>query len=259
MKTKPQKRSPLKDKPLRSAGQSLDEVIFDKIFYLFVWFICAGFLVSIALDSWLRYLYPQPAANPWFITSLSLIVAIWTLVKIITSVREIRRLRMARDGEKLVGEGLQELLRQGATVLHDIQGEKFNIDHVVISQHGIFLIETKTYSKPIKKEAKITFDESNIYVDGFSIERNPIDQVTALSRWLKELLQTSTGIKFNIKPVVLFPGWFTEKMKGGEGIWILNPKALPTFIANEPIRLKESDVHLVTFHLSRYIRTYLAK
>jgi hypothetical protein len=58
------------------------------------------------------------------------------------------------------------------------------------------------------------------------------------------------------KPAILFPGWYTEKVRGGEEIWILNPKALPIFIANEPIRLKESEVHLIAFHLSRYIRTY---
>lgn len=259
MKRKQEKRSPLRDKPLRYAGQSIDEAITDKTISALAWFLYPGILFGFALDAWLRYMYPRPATSPWFFTILVIIISILATVKIIKLVKEIHRLRMARDGEKLVGEGLQELIKQGATVFHDIQGEKFNLDHVVVSQHGVFLIETKTYSKPIKKESVITHDKSNIYVDGFPIERNPIVQVNALSKWLQELLQKSTGVKFNIKPVILFPGWYTEKVKGGEEIWILNPKALPTFMANEPIRLKETDVHLVAFHLSRYIRTHETK
>jgi hypothetical protein len=259
MKNKIEKRSPLKEKPLRYAGQSLDEIIDDKAINVFAWFVSAGFVVILAISDWIRYLYPRPATKPWVITIIVSIIVVWAITKIVVSVKEIYRLRMARDGEKLVGEGLQELIKQGATVFHDVQGGKFNIDHVVVSQHGIFLIETKTYSKPVKKDAVITHDKSNIYVDGFPVQRNPIDQVNALSKWLQELLQKSTGSKFYIKPVILFPGWYTEKVKGGEEIWILNPKALPNFLVNEPIRLKESDVYLVAFHLSRYIRTYETK
>ena len=173
--------------------------------------------------------------------------------------REIKSLKMARDGEKIVGEELQRLLTKGATVLNDIQGEKFNIDHVVISPHGIYLVETKTHSKPLKKESKITFDEENIYTDGLRNSRNAINQVKALTNWLQTLLQESTGKKFPIRPVILFPGWFVEKMKKGQDVWILNPKALPVFIENEPVVLKDSEVHLITFHLSRYIRTYKPK
>jgi len=259
MKTKPQKRSPLKDKPLRYAGQSLDEAIEDKALSALQWFLLATITGIFVAGDWIRYLYPMPAVKPWLVTIIFVMIVVWSIIKIIGTIKVIKKLRMARDGEKLVGEGLQELIRQGATVFHDIQGEKFNIDHVAVSQHGIFLIETKTYSKPIKKEAVITHDKSNVYVDGFPIERNPIDQVNALTKWLQELLQKSTGNKFYIKPVILFPGWYTEKVKGGEEIWILNPKALPTFIENEPIRLKESDVHLVAFHLSRYIRAHETK
>jgi len=38
-------------------------------------------------------------------------------------------------------------------------------------------------------------------------------------------------------------------------VWVLNPKALPTFIENEPVVLAQEDVMLATYHLSRHIRT----
>ena len=128
-----------------------------------------------------------------------------------------------------------------------------------MSPHGIFLVETKTYSKPVKKDAKISFDENHVFIDGREYERNPIDQVRASTKWLQDLLKESTGIQFPIRPVILFPGWWTEPMKRGQNVWILNPKSLPKFISNEPIAIKETDVHLVAFHLSRYIRTFEPK
>lgn len=36
--------------------------------------------------------------------------------------------------------------------------------------------------------------------------------------------------------------------------WVLEPKALPAFIENEPETLAERDVAMAAFHLSRYVR-----
>jgi hypothetical protein len=36
---------------------------------------------------------------------------------------------------------------------------------------------------------------------------------------------------------------------------ILEPKALPAFLDNEPMTLSQEDRNLVAFHVSRFIRT----
>ncbi len=259
MKSKSKKHSPLKDKPLRYAGQSLQEQIDDKIFDVVYWFFVPIGSLIFAIADWIRYLNPQQPTHPILITIVTIFLIGWGFYKFITERNDIKRLKMARDGEKLVAEGLQEMIKQGATVLNDVRGDQFNIDHVVVSKNGIYLIETKTFSKPAKKEANISFDDEHVFADGFLIDRNPIQQAKALAKWLQELLMESTGVKFTIRPVVLFPGWFIEPMKRGQVVWILNPKALPTFISNEPISLKDSDVHLAAFHLSRYVRTFTPK
>jgi Nuclease-related domain len=262
MKTKPEKRSPLKDKPLRYAGQSIDNQIDDKRFDAITRIMMTLMLVVATVVAWFAYNNPsslQLATLTVLLLAFTIIYGLASLFFVIRAFREINRLVMARDGEKIVAEGLQELIKQGATVLNDVQGGKFNIDHVIVSRNGIYLIETKTFSKPAKKEAKISFDNERVFADGFLIDRNPIQQAKALAKWLQDLLVQSTGIKFAIRPVVLFPGWFIEPMKRGQDVWILNPKALPTFISNEPVLLKDTDVHLVAFHLSRYVRTFTPK
>lgn len=66
----------------------------------------------------------------------------------------------------------------------------------------------------------------------------------------------TTGHKFAVRPVIVFPGWFVEQGKGTtREVWVLNPKALPDFLGNAERALGPEDVKLTSFHLSRFIRT----
>jgi hypothetical protein len=59
-----------------------------------------------------------------------------------------------------------------------------------------------------------------------------------------------------LKKVVLFSGCRIEPTAESKqsDVWVLNPKALPAFIANSQKRLSGEDVRLVAFHLSRFVR-----
>src|SRR5579862_8584942 len=170
----------------------------------------------------------------------------------------LRTLKLGRDGEKAVGQYLERLRESGARVLHDIVGKDFNLDHVVISPHGIYVVETKTWSKPVRGDANITYDGSELRANGQKHERDPIKQAMAQARWLRELLKESTGKAFRIQPVIVFPGWYVDTTASAtakrKGVWLLNPKALPDFIGAEHTSLAPEDLKLAAFHLSRYVR-----
>jgi hypothetical protein len=193
-------------------------------------------------------------------TLISLIVVPLCSLKIIGAFRKAKHLRLGRDGERAVGQFLDVLRESGARVFHDVPGEGFNIDHVVISPQGIFVIETKTRTKPGKRDAMVTIDNGALRIGGAACDRRPIDQASAGARWLQGLLLESTGKAYKVRSAVVFPGWFVEPMserwKSDASLpWILEPKALPSFIKNEPEQLQMTDVSLVAFHLSRYVRT----
>ena len=81
-------------------------------------------------------------------------------------------------------------------------------------------------------------------------------QARAQAGWLKGLLAESTGRQFDVFPIVVFPGWFVEQSHGSlRNIWVLEPKALPKFLGNEPQCLTPEEVKLASFHLSRFIRS----
>ena len=163
---------------------------------------------------------------------------------------------MARNGERAVGEFLERLRGDGYQVFHDVLGEGFNLDHVLIGPAGVFTIETKTWSKPAKGPAHLAFDGDSIRKGQSEPDRNPVIQVRAQVGWLKNLLHESTGKEFPVHPVILFPGWFVNNTgRPKPQLWVLEPKALPKYLANEPTRISESDIKLASYHLSRFIRS----
>jgi|SRR5688572_12859766 len=102
---------------------------------------------------------------------------------------------------------------------------------------------------------QIIFDGETIRIDGFEPDRDPVVQAKAQASWLRELLVDSTGREFGVRSAIVFPGWFVNYTGPKERtVWVLNPKALPTFLDHEPQRLSEDDIHLASFHLSRFVR-----
>jgi len=251
---KKQTRSPLREKPLRNPGQSLDEEIEHLGDDMLTPFLYAIVFLSMAILAWQEYITKKPQ-NPYTSTVIALALIGWAIFKISKLRRKMNSLKMARDGEKIVGQELENLRKGNCSIFHDIKGDKFNLDHVIISSNGIFVIETKTYSKPVKGEANVFYDGKKILVNGYTPDRDPLKQVEANVNWLREVLKKSTGKIFPVKGVVVFPGWFVDnKQAKGSAIWVLNPKALASFIPNEPVTIQDTDVHLVAFHLSKYIR-----
>lgn len=249
-------RSPLKDKPLRLPGQSLmeerDALWRDK---LESWAVTAALLVVLAGMEWLRYFRPMPP-QPLVATAALLCVLAYVGWRIYRLAPRLRALSQGIDGEKVVGQFLERLREQGYQVFHDLIGTGFNVDHVLIGPAGVFTIETKTWSKPQRGDARIVYDGITLTVAGREPDRDPLVQAKAQANWLRGLLFESTGRRMEVQPVVVFPGWFVEAASGSQrAVWVMEPKGLPAFLKNEPLRLPSEDVKLAAYHLARHVRS----
>lgn len=257
MKPKGKRKSPLEDPPLRNPGQSLGEEIqrrFDDDWMPF--FLAFLVCVTFAFIEWKRYFYPAPP-NPWVPTAITGILLVYSVTRFVGMRQSMQNLWLGMEGEKIVGQSLEELRANGAIVFHDIPAKTFNVDHIVVSPKGVFVIETKTRRKPNGRRATVKFDGENVFVDGVAPDRDPIQQVKAISSWVQELIWESTGKSFPVKPVVLFPGWYVDTINPAahKKVWVLNPKNLPSFMQHENGGISPEDVNLIAYHLSRYIRT----
>jgi hypothetical protein len=169
-------KSPLKEPLLRLPGQSIDERMHDLLAEKLInpLIFALGFFL-LALFSWIQAIN-ESRLNPGFLSAVAALVITYCAFRIRKGVKEMRQLRLGRDGERAVAEQLDFLKRQGAIVFHDLVGDGFNIDHVVLSNRGVFVVETKTRTKPIKGSPSVSFDGKKLLVNGFEPDRNPVIQ-----------------------------------------------------------------------------------
>src|SRR5690606_15806737 len=116
--------------------------------------ITAMMFVYVAALEWFSAYFSLPR-RPMIYTVTALIAVSVAAYKIYVGRKKLISLRQGRDGEKAVGQYLERLRVDGAHVFHDVPGQKFNLDHVVIAKSGIYVVETKTYSKPDKGDAVV--------------------------------------------------------------------------------------------------------
>ncbi len=174
------KRSPIKEKPLHNPGdsleQELDHVFEEQAIPLIFFGVFALILVGLEWWRWFSKIPPNPVA-----TTIGGVIAIGYAVFKLAKLRPaIRSLRLGLEGERYVGQSLEQLRGMGCHVFHDIPADGFNVDHVVLSTQGLFVIETKTISKPARAGATITLEGDRLPVDGREPDRNPVAQAIAI-------------------------------------------------------------------------------
>lgn len=257
---KSKERSPLdRSPPLRVAGQSLDHEIQDVTYdHVFAPLMMALMAVLLAALEWWRY-FNDLKPNPVAYSIAAVLACVYAAVKIYRNRGRLQRLKQGRDGERAVAEHLEWFRAHDFVVMHDVPNGDANVDHVLIGPQGVFSIETKTLSKPLRGPCRITVEAGVVRANGRALDRDPLIQAKAQAGWLKAFLAES---QFNaaVQPVVVFPGWFVEPfdMKLA-GAWVLEIKALKSFVLNKPSRHSLEEVKAMASALRSHVRSLTNK
>lgn len=272
------KRIPLKDPPLRVAGQGVAEKRREAISGENMQLgYSIGIIVSaFAFTAIMRFPFRIPWTYCLLVFAAALLVGIGvlvlTVIEMIRGMRSNTDLRLGYLAECLVGQRLEETRAFGACVFHDIErGEgkrTFNIDHLVVAQSGIYVIETKARSKPGKgpTEARLQ-GERIIFSDGNHYEDEPIRQVKANADDMRDLLtellrqRRNAATRFTrerpmpIIPVVVYPGWYipTQRPDGLNPI-LSNEKMLLATIRTRQQLLQPAEVQELSTLLDSHLR-----
>lgn len=226
--------------PLRRAGQHLDQQLRRLLASRMLFFcLVTGAMAGFALTEWAHSILHQPSV-PYLATLLALVTALAGGIVLNAALNRSDQLELGSRGEKVVADALEPLRALGYAVFHDIPGNGFNLDHVLVGPGGVFVIETKARSK--RGNETITYRRDEILVNGMQPDRDPLVQVKASRNWLAGVIKESCALEPPMRGVVLFPGWFIEGSSSGREVWVLNEKILPRFIEQEDAVLSEGDV-----------------
>lgn len=148
------------------------------------------------------------------------------LYKVFTLEHRRVNLRLGYEGEMAVAQELNQLMRQGVILFHDVPGAGFNIDHVLVGPNGVYAIETKARMKPKRDKGK---DDAKVVFDGKSLafptwkETEPVEQAAYQAKWLSKWLSSAVGETVDARPALALPGWFVERT-GRSDVAVFNPK-----------------------------------
>ena len=242
------KQSPIKSKPLRLPGQSLDKEI--EIIHLKRFRNISIFLMIVAIAIYeLLHAYLGVPPQPILAISLVIISGIYLYFCDDKLRKEAKCYEQGSLGEKIVGEELENLKQEGCKIFHDItiNSANFNIDHVILSKHGIFAVETKTISKP--KAGEISSNGKVVFYSEQNPDKKPIEQAVNNARSLRSYLKDNTGRDFQVQPVLVYPGWYVKDYTDSK-IWVLNPKVLRFKIDKQPENMIQADYDKAELYLS---------
>lgn len=254
-KKKEKTRSPVKEENLRrSAGRSLRQKRIEIIFGEFLW---PGSLVAavgaLTVIEWIRYFWPTPPM-PYLMTFIFMIFIVMGVVKMWKAIKKVNNLMLAEDGEKQVGQTLEELRRFGYEVFHDIVEDEGNIDHVLIGPAGVFSVETKTRAKPAQGKTIVAYDGETISVNGGMPDRDPLVQAKACARSVRKRIKDSTGLDIRVQGVVVFPGWYVEITAKDPEVWVMNESYLTKVIQGKGRTLNDKNVGMIAGQIRMWAR-----
>ena len=274
---KSESEEPFTGLPHRPAGESLrvkiqdlDDKLTEELLLMIIYPIVLALLVA-----------TNPIYQTWpsltVFVLVSLVVAVWSGRRAMKSLRQRWNCSLGFEGERVVGEELNQLMLSGYRVFHDLPFESFNIDHVVVGPPGVYAIETKARRKPVrdrgKKEYHVRFDGAALYwpkhlaqkhSDGPSKQRSEkqiewretkeIAQTALNARTLGEWLTSATGDKVGVNAVLVIPGWYVDRT--GKGLVnVLNEKEVQhSFPARPANPLPPDQIQRIVHQLSERCR-----
>ena len=173
--------------------------------------------------------FGKSTLSPWTFTAYiiaGICFIVYCLLDLISLLSLRRSHQLGYEGEIAVGQELNQLMRDGYYVYHDFPAGKFNIDHIVVGNSGVFAVETKARPKPTstdrKADAKVKYDGRCLrFPNGTDVES--LEQTKRHAEWLSKWLRSSVGEAVRVRPVLALPGWFVERVASG-GIRVINPK-----------------------------------
>ena len=236
----------------RRAGESVSEErerrVYDKlplIVFLpfFFWFV----YLTQKLQEW-NHTGPQPRLWLWIAIVATISAVIWYLRLFPIA----RRFNRGERGERHVADMLEELRSNGYRPIHDIVGDGFNVDHVLVGPGGVFAIETKYRSG----KGEVTVRNEGVFVGDRLEEKDCLKQARGSAAAIRELIHESCGRREWVTPIVVFVGdWKIKNKWRDTNVRVFTPDRLLDYVRQQQPLLTRKDIELISSHLERSVKS----
>ncbi|MEY2490449.1 MAG: hypothetical protein QOC70_2391 [Verrucomicrobiota bacterium] len=210
----------------------------------FLWLI---FAVE-AIHSW-SHEPPQPRV--WLCLAIAVTGFAWIGYRRLDP--QFRNLNRGERGELRVAEILDDLRSSGYRAFHDLVGEGYNIDHVVVGPAGVFAIETKFRSGYGEIEFR---NGEGLFVSGRKEENDPLLQARRNARDVNRIIKENCQIDRWVKPLVVFVGdWKIKNKWRDTDARVLSTDQIANYLDRQQPELVRREIELICSHLERSVKS----
>lgn len=242
-----------KEQLLRLPGYGLQEELRDKQFAI-LGYLVLGLYMVLSPFAFVSIQTHIKAGNfPYLLCITALSGLLFVAFKTVRNFNQLTKLRLGHAAELAAAAELMLLQAQGYQIFHDIQADKFNIDHLAIGPNGVFAIETKGRHKRTedsKESHKMAFKDGKLVFPSWT-ETDPIVQALRQAKWVTQWLSKASGMKITAVPVLVFPGWFIN-LQSRPPFPILNHKQLATALPRSGnTQLSQEQINAICYQVAQ--------
>ncbi|MFB9869511.1 nuclease-related domain-containing protein [Vreelandella sulfidaeris] len=182
--------------------------------------------------------------------SLSTLLVLMFSLLLVRDYQRIRRLKLGLACELAVGQELERLIRPEAHpyyVFHDIPTDSFTIDHVVVTPHGVFVVETRARTLAIGPDGNelntVVVERERLRFPHWQ-ERRPLHKTRQGVSWLTQWLEKRCGVPVPVRGVLVLPGWTIDNSEAAPDVLVVSGDTL----ASQLTKLTPGPINDVIHH-----------
>lgn len=183
---------------------------------------------------------------------------------------EAKRKKVGNDGERKIRESLEPLKKKNYKVINGLKlvnkGKKIEIDHVVISNHGVFILETKAFG--ISEEGKDQACRLELLEDGrwllykkskknsywYNRELNsPSDQLLRQQKFFNELFDDMIDSKMKIKYAMVLANSKIEVVEKTKPFFdMVKVDELEKYLSSRGFSMSEDRINFILMRIDNH-------
>ncbi|MFG6178709.1 nuclease-related domain-containing protein [Halomonas sp. THAF12] len=244
--------SPFDAHPLREPGQSLRDRLDRAFASLFLNGALGPIVIMVPLVYGMGRMLFADEQNwlEWSLYgALSTLLVLVFCFRLIRDFQRIRRLKLGLACELAVGQELERLIHPESHpyfVFHDVPGADDTLDHVAITPHGVFVIETWARSPTVlpsgAEDNRVTVERERLRFPDWN-ERGPLRDTRRSVRWLTVWLEKELGRAVPVKGVLALPGWQIEHAEAADDLLVVSGDALADRLPEQRLATLDDATH----------------